>query len=72
LVYDVQSNTWIEQTPRANRLASDGAMHAFVDNDLIVGVHRHNLTVYHGTWNSGLGLGTPGIAHAVGGSVILG
>ena len=72
LVYDVQSNTWTEQTPRPNRLASDGAMHAFVDNDLIVSVHRHNLTFYHGTWNSGLGLGTPGIAHGVGGSVILG
>jgi hypothetical protein len=72
LMYDVQSNTWTEEIPRPNRLASDGAMHAFVDNDCIVGVHRHNLTFYHGTWNSGLGLGTPGIAHAVGGSVVLG
>ena len=72
LVYDVQSNTWTEEIPRPNRLASDGAMHAFVDNDLIVSVHRHNLTFYHGTWNSGLGLGTPGLALAVGGSVILG
>ena len=71
-MYDVQSNTWTEQIPRPNRLASDGAMHAFVDNDLIVSVHRHNLTFYHGTWNSGLGLGTPGIRHGVAGFVIIG
>ena len=70
LMYDVQSNTWTEQSLPPQE--SGGPMHAFVDNDLIVSVHRHNLTFYHGTWNSGLGLGTPGIAHAVGGSVLVG
>ena len=69
-VYDVQSNTWTEQPVRT--IASDGAMHAFADNDLIVGVHRHNLEFHHGTWNSSLGLGTPGIVHGVAGSVLLG
>ena len=82
LVYDVQSNTWDQQIPRPNRLASDGAMHAFAHNDpripafahndLIVGVHRHNLTFYHENFVSGLGLGTPGIMNAVGGSVVIG
>jgi hypothetical protein len=70
-VYDVQSNTWTEQIP-VRTIASDGAMHAFAHNNLIVGVHRHNLEFHHGTWNSSRGLGTPGIMHGVAGSVILG